>query len=84
MDKLVGKLFEVVAYQPHWIQDGKKGWEDFTWLDQRGSYSIAQCVDLNWGDGNVQSVGWEGGTGWGMGGGWPDEENENLLGGDED
>jgi len=73
----------VVAYQPHWIHDRRKGWEDFAWLDQRRSYSIAQRVDLNWGDGNVQSVGWGGGTGLGTGGGWPDEEAENLLDGDE-
>jgi len=80
----VGKTFEVVAYQPHWIHDGKKGWEDFARLDQQRSYSIAQHVDLNWGDGNVQSVGWGGGTGWGTGGGWLDEEAENQLGGDDD
>ena len=81
--QLVGKTFEVVAYQPHWIHDGRKGWEDFARLDQRRLYSIAQHVDLNWGDGNVQSAGWGGGTGWGTGGGWPDEA-ENLLGGDDD
>jgi len=80
--ELVGKTFEVVAYQPHWIHNGKKGWEDFAQLDQQRSYSITQCVDLNWGDGNVQSPGWGGGTGWGTGGGWPDKENKNLLGGD--
>jgi len=74
----VGKTFEVVAYQPHWIHNGRKGWEDFARLDQRRSYSIAQHVDLNWGDGNVQSAGW-GGTGWGTGGGWPDDDAENLL-----
>jgi len=56
----VGKSFEVVAYQPHWIHDGKKGWEDFGRLDQRRSYSIAQRVDMNWG----------------TGGGWPDENAE--------
>jgi len=33
----------------------------------------------------MQSAGWGGGgTGWGTGGGWPDEENENLLGSDDD
>jgi len=77
-------MFEVVAYQPHWIHDGRKGWEDFARLDQRRSYSIAQRMDLNWGDGNVQSAGWGGGTGWGTGGGWPDEEAENMLGDDND
>ena len=45
--ELVGKTFEVVAYQPHWIHNGRKGWEDFTQLDQRRSYSIVQCMDLN-------------------------------------
>jgi len=49
-----------------------------------GPYSIAQHVDENWGDKNVQTVGWRGGTGWGTGGGWPDEEAENLLGGNDD
>ena len=78
----MGKTFEVVAYQPHWIHDGRKGWEDFAWLDQRRSYSIAQRVDLNWGDGNVQ-LGWGGGTNWGTGGGWPDEEAENLVDGED-
>jgi len=81
---LLGKTFEVVAYQPHRIHDGKKGWEDFARLDQRRSYSIAQRMDLNWGDRNVQLVGWGGGTRWETGGGWPDEENENLLGGEDD
>jgi len=38
-------------------------------------------MDLNWGDGNVQLAGWGGGTSWGMGGEWPDKENENLLDG---
>jgi len=80
----VGKTFKVVAYQPHWIHDRRKGWEDFARLDQRRSYSIAQHVDLNWGDGNMQSAGWRGGTGWETGGGWPNEEAENLLGGEDD
>ena len=46
----MGKTFEVVAYQPHWIHDGKKGWEDFSRLDQRRSYSLAWRVEMNWGD----------------------------------
>jgi len=41
-------------------------------------------MDLNWGDGNVQSAGWGGGTGWETGGGWPDEEGENQLVSDDD
>ena len=77
----MGQAFEVVAYQPHWIHDGKKGWEDFARLDQRRSFSIAQRVDMDWGDGNVQA-GWGGGTGWGTGGGWPDEDAENNGGDD--
>ena len=33
LNELVGKTFEVVAYQPHWIHDRKKGWEDFaSWI----------------------------------------------------
>ena len=32
----------------------------------------------------MQSAGWGGGTGWGTGGGWPDEETENVLGGEDD
>ena len=77
-------MFEVVAYQPHWIHDRKKGWEDFARLDQQWSYSIVQHVDLNWEDGNVQLAGCGEGTGWSTGGGWPEEENKNLLGGNDD
>ena len=69
-----GETFEVVAYQPHWIHDGKKGWEDITRLDQRRSYSLALCIEINWED---EQTGWTSGTGWGMGGGWLDEEVNN-------
>jgi len=72
--ELVGKTFEVVAYQPHWIHDRKKSWEDFMRLDQRQSYSIVQQVNMNWGDGKIQS-GWNAGTGWGTGEGWLDKDN---------
>jgi len=74
-------MFEVVAYQPHWIHDGKKGWEDFAWLDERRSYRIAQQMDMNWGDRETQS-GWNSGTGWGTGGGWQDEDNNGGDSGD--
>ena len=70
-----GKTFKVVAYQPHWIHNGKKSWEEFRRLDQRQTYSIAQRVDMNWGDG-VMQAGWGGGTSWGTG-----EEDVN---GDDD
>ena len=43
-------------------------------LDQRQSYSIVQQVNMNWGDGKIQS-GWNAGTGWGTGEGWLDKDN---------
>jgi len=72
----VGKVFEVVGYQPHWIHDGRKGWEDFARLDQRQFYSIAQQIDMNWGDGTAERGWGTDGDNWETGGGWP-EENEN-------
>jgi len=71
----VGKVFEVVGYQPYWIHDGKKGRENFTRLDQRWSYSIAQRIDMNWGNGSAKRGWGNDGDNWETGGGWS-EENE--------
>ena len=67
----------MVGYQPHWIHGRKKGWEDFARLDQWWSYSIAQQIDMNWGD-RVMQRGWENnGDNWETGGGWPEENEGN-------
>ena len=64
--------------------EGRDGRTSLGWTSEGHTYSIAQRVDLNWGDGNVQLAGWGGGTRWGTGGGWLDEEAENLLDGGKD
>ena len=53
------KTFEVVAYQPHWVHGGKKGWEDFGRLEQRQLNSIVQNQGLDWGDGVMNRWGRE-------------------------
>ena len=64
-----------MAYQPHWIHDGKKGWEEMMRLEQWLVHSIVQHEGMNWGDG-MTLQGWDGGTSWEIGGGWPDETED--------